>query len=507
MNNDALSLEQQGLAARAAGPDAMVKIANALLAGHGYGTDEHDLGHALLLEAAQRDGGIEAKWLLGAYYLQVSSRPGARDHVARWLQEATRAGMPMAADRLSDLYLRGWGVPCAPGRALALLDALAAQGYARAAWEAGYLRSSWRLGEDGHENHAFARACALGYPFAYYSLGLRFALGAGVRQDAALARALLLRAADAKIPDAAAAAASLAPESVCGAEAAKWYGSLKANLDTAQLLLQQLHPAQLNEAAPLNPRLPAVENHFATLGHPAFKMDGNGRLYVVSDGSASLRANDSAWDWRSDAPRVGIREHFATREECAHLINSITPRLAQPGDYRRPGDNDAGEVSHFNGSGSPIGTLYADPVVRTLERRVAEATQWSLDAIEPSSIIRYQHGQEYRPHVDFFTDGQVERNAIDRQDYGGQRIATFLLYLRAPEEGGETHYHGSGLSVSGSPGMGVIHYNVTPEGQNDLASRHSGRAIVRGEKWVWRSALRANTFDHPADRAPAQDRP
>lgn len=500
MNVTSSGLAQREAEARKQGVNGVIRLANGLLASHRYGTDAHELGHRLLLEAAQGEGGTEAKWLLGAYYLQVSSRPGARSQVAPWLQAACEAGMPMAYDRLVDLYLRGWGVPRSPERALALLDRLAAQGYARAAWEAGYLRSTLGIGAPAQDCDDFARACALGYPFAYYSLGLRFALGTGVRRDAVLARALLLRAADARIADAREAADELVPEAASGAAVSEWHGRLKANLDSAQILFQRLQPDKVDEQAPLNPGLTAVERHFATMGHPAFRLDGDGRLRVEGDGSGLLRPVVSGWEWHSTRPRVGVHEHFATREECAHLINAIAPRLAQPGEYRRPGDNDAEQVSHFNGSGSPIGTLHADPVVRTLERRVADLTGWQVDAVEPSSIIRYEPGQEYRPHVDYFTDGQIGRNAIERHDYGGQRIATFLLYLRAPEQGGETHYHGSEVSVSGSPGMGVIHYNVTPDGQKDPASRHSGRAIERGEKWVWRSALRAASFDHPDSR-------
>lgn len=496
------SPEAREAAARAAGPEGLIRLANQLLAAHDYGAAEHERGYRLLREAAENGGGSHAQWLLGAYHLQVCSRPGARTGARDWLQAAAAAGLPMAVDRLVDLRLRGWGLPRSVPAALGLLERLADQGYARAAWELGYLRSAAEDTErdrQATDNDAFARACALGYPFAYYSLGLRFALGAGVRRDLAFARALLLRAADAGIADPRQAADELAPEEAAGSEARDWYRRLKANLDVAQPLLARLQPGLVPEAAAINTGLAAVERHFAMLGHPGIRLDGAGRLVVEDDGSPRLRAPAQAFEWRSTRPKVGMSTGFATREECAHLINLIAPRLAAPTAYQRPGDNDAGEVTHFNGSGSPIGALHTDPVVRMLEWRVAALAEWPCDAIEPSSIIRYEPGQEYKPHVDYFTEAQIRGNAVERHDFGGQRIATFLLYLRAPEEGGETYYHGAELPVRGTPGMGVIHYNVTPDGALDPASRHSGRAIVRGEKWVWRSALRARNFDHPDD--------
>lgn len=499
----ATTLEAREAAARAAGPQGLVKLANQLLAAHRYGAPEHETGYRLLREAAEGGGGPHVHWLLGAYYLQVSSRPGARAGAREWLQAAAAAGLPMVLDRMVDMHLRGWGLPQSVPSALGLLRRLADQGYARAAWELGYLTGATEgAGTDRQpatDNDAFGRACALCYPFAYYSLGLRFALGAGLRRDVPFARALLLRAADAGITDARQAADELVPEDTAGSQAREWYGRLKANLDAAQGLLARLQPGPVPPAAGANSALPAIERHFSTIGHPLIRLDDAGRLVVEGDGSPPLCARAPGFEWLSERPKVGISAGFATREECAHLINLIGPRLAAPTAYQRPGDNDAGEVTHFNGSGSPIGALYTDPVVRMLERRVADMAAWPCDAIEPSSIIRYEPGQEYKPHVDFFTDAQIRGNAVERHDFGGQRIATFLLYLRAPERGGETYYHGAELPVQGTPGMGIIHYNVTPDGALDPASRHSGRAIVRGEKWVWRSALRAHSFDHPDD--------
>jgi prolyl 4-hydroxylase len=42
-------------------------------------------------------------------------------------------------------------------------------------------------------------------------------------------------------------------------------------------------------------------------------------------------------------------------------------------------------------------------------------------------------GQKYEPHTDYFHDSYNSR-----PDNGGQRVATVLIYLATPEEGGET---------------------------------------------------------------------
>jgi prolyl 4-hydroxylase len=52
-------------------------------------------------------------------------------------------------------------------------------------------------------------------------------------------------------------------------------------------------------------------------------------------------------------------------------------------------------------------------------------------------MIRYEGGQYYRPHHDFFADEFNKKR-------GGQRVCTVLMYLTTPEEGGETVFPQAG---------------------------------------------------------------
>lgn len=46
-------------------------------------------------------------------------------------------------------------------------------------------------------------------------------------------------------------------------------------------------------------------------------------------------------------------------------------------------------------------------------------------------ILRYEHGQKYEPHFDYFHDKV-------NQARGGHRYATVLMYLSTVDKGGET---------------------------------------------------------------------
>lgn len=50
---------------------------------------------------------------------------------------------------------------------------------------------------------------------------------------------------------------------------------------------------------------------------------------------------------------------------------------------------------------------------------------------ESIQVLRYQDGQKYEPHYDYFSDPK-------NQARGGHRYATVLMYLSNVKKGGET---------------------------------------------------------------------
>ncbi len=315
------------LEARKGGDMAKIEFANGLIE-HPVGSAECSRGLAILRETADGSCGPAAQWLLGIFYLQTTSLQGAHAEAARWLTRAADSGVAPAIDRLANLHLRGLGVAQSCSSAVRLLRSLADLGFQQAAWDMGYLLSQDTTIDTTIEAAtAFSRACALGFPPAYYSLGLRFATGEGVERDPDFARALLMRANDAGFPDALAAADEYAPEHECGIEFKQWYERLKANLASAQPLLQQLMQDGLTLDFSLKPMVLRVEAHFAGMNHPQLILDVESRLLVKPGIGHSEHSLNAHWQRVSESPRVEVGENFSSREECAHLIYNAAQAL------------------------------------------------------------------------------------------------------------------------------------------------------------------------------------
>ena len=115
---------------------------------------------------------------------------------------------------------------------------------------------------------------------------------------------------------------------------------------------------------------------------------------------------------------------------------------------------------------------------------------WPLEFGEGLQILRYAPGAQYRPHYDYFDPAEPGTATILRR--GGQRLATLVIYLQEPEQGGATTFPDVGLEVAPRRGTGVFFSYEQP----DSATRtlHGGAPVLAGEKWVATKWLREREF-------------
>ena len=129
-------------------------------------------------------------------------------------------------------------------------------------------------------------------------------------------------------------------------------------------------------------------------------------------------------------------------------------------------------------------TVEPEPLVRSIEQRLARLLDLPVEHGEGLQVLHYLPGQEYEPHYDWFDPAQPGYSALTAR--GGQRIASVVMYLNTPEEGGGTAFPQVGLTVTAIAGSAVYFAYET----GDTSSLHAGLPVLRGEKWIATKWLR-----------------
>lgn len=202
-------------------------------------------------------------------------------------------------------------------------------------------------------------------------------------------------------------------------------------------------------------------------------------------------------DWRGEilqlswAPRSFLLKGFLSDEECAHLIKLAKPSMTKSS----VADNKTGKsfASEIRTSTGTFLSKHHDTIVAGIEKRVAQVTMIPEENQEGMQILHYEDGQKYLPHHDYFHD---TFNQDPRK--GGQRLATVLMYLTTPEEGGETVFPKAdrkvtgdewsdcakdGMAVKAVQGDAVMFFSLKTDGTEDPTSLHGSCPTTKGEKW------------------------
>lgn len=212
----------------------------------------------------------------------------------------------------------------------------------------------------------------------------------------------------------------------------------------------------------------------------------------------------------SREPCVVLLPNFVRPEEAEAMIGDASPRLRSQR-FRDQPDTRTSWGTVLWGKG------FAHDTIAKSENLVRAARSDGLE------VKRYQVGEKYNSHHDYFSSPGKE--------LPDDRIATFLIYLKSAEEGGETIFPWAGgkeridpntgwpyrpldynneceppttpesaVKVAVPTGYAVLFYNTKKDGSVDPYSQHGSCPVKEGEKWtatVWTRG--ANRFD-PNDK-------
>ena len=206
---------------------------------------------------------------------------------------------------------------------------------------------------------------------------------------------------------------------------------------------------------------------------------------VIQIGDQLIHVSMSA-----EKPTVRLLDNFLTFDECDQLIAAARLHLVRA---KVVGKDGTGVLHDARTSSAMCFPDDGNDLVARIDQRIATLLEIPETYGENLQVLRYLPGQEYRAHLDWFNTENPAYAGL--MAHGGQRIATIVMYLNTPKDGGGTDFPTLGVRISALRGAAV--YFAYSEG--DSSSLHAGLPVREGEKWIATKWLREYPFhrDNP----------
>lgn len=180
---------------------------------------------------------------------------------------------------------------------------------------------------------------------------------------------------------------------------------------------------------------------------------------------------------RCPSPNVElfILPDFLSPRDCARIMK-VMDGAWKPSDIA----DDIGVANYRTSETCNMDSRH--PLIASLEERIIALT--GLDPLKGEALQgqRYQPGQEFKEHTDYF-----EPDGPDFERYcsqSGQRTWTVMIYLNEPEAGGFTYFRRIDAAVKPVAGTLVAWNNLDARGRPNGDTLHHGMPVERGTKYI-----------------------
>ena len=189
-------------------------------------------------------------------------------------------------------------------------------------------------------------------------------------------------------------------------------------------------------------------------------------------------------------PNVALIQDLLTEQECEKLIALSAGKVTRSSVVDRATGSD--QISAVRTSAGTHFERGENAIVARIEQRIAALTGLPIENGEPLQILYYKPGNEYLAHHDYFDP--TDPGSAEVMRAGGQRIATFVIYLNNVTEGGETRFPELSLDVKPRRGSALYFEYLNAAGELDARCLHAGVPVVQGEKWIATKWLRQGAY-------------
>jgi prolyl 4-hydroxylase len=199
-------------------------------------------------------------------------------------------------------------------------------------------------------------------------------------------------------------------------------------------------------------------------------------------------------------PLVFSIENFLDDSECDDIISSSDAHMRQSSVTLRD-DHHGKNAKEFRTSTTHWLKSRGNAMVENIDARVANFTRVGVGHQEDVQVLRYQHGQRYDTHHDFFNPELYQEESVTRDIEAGfrNRLLTVFWYMSEVTGGytafptAHSDYHiatdpdppcSHTLKVHPAKGKVILFYSVLADGSGDKLSDHRACPVVDGEKWA-----------------------
>lgn len=188
-----------------------------------------------------------------------------------------------------------------------------------------------------------------------------------------------------------------------------------------------------------------------------------------------LAANSKVQRVDTDRAEIFAVPGFFSATECQQLLLLID-LVARPSELY-DGTQVDGFRTSYSGDLNPH-----DALVSKISSRIDDLLGLKAPTGEAIQGQRYQAGQQFKPHHDFFHTDQPYWEGERKR--GGQRSWTAMGFLNAVQEGGATAFTDIGIRIRPQPGVLLLWNNAKEDGSPNLDTLHAGTPVVAGTKYV-----------------------
>lgn len=250
---------------------------------------------------------------------------------------------------------------------------------------------------------------------------------------------------------------------------ATWQGWLTENLERKCDPFELVSILQKNGFA-----LSTIKEHMGS-SFPIAPLSGSLIDYrAIANVGLTRTESSGAIKVPTEKVQIYTLEDFMTEEECDRIIAISNQHL-------RPSTVTTGEQGYRTSSTSDLSLLH-DHEVELIDEKISRTLGITQAYAEGIQVQRYEIGQEFRQHTDYFSPSTPEytKYAGNR----GQRTWTFMVYLNDGMLGGGTKFFALNTTFTPKKGMAVIWNNLTINGAPNPATMHSGLPIEAGHKII-----------------------